>query len=821
MLRHDVTPSSCAGMKVHAGNPKQPGDPVKVLKIGFAAIAFLAICLFIIFQAFFRMAVPDYNGTLTLKGLQSTVEVRTDGKGVPHIYADNEQDLFFAQGYIMARERLFQMDMARLAARGELSTLLGDLTVDKDRFLRTIGLRRQAKKSYPAMSSEARQILIAFSKGVNSYIQTTSHLPREYFFLGGKPQLWEPEDSISVLLLMSYSMTRSKKIDLILNNIRTATGDEFLQQIMPSYPEFGPTLSGQRSARASGGSSLHPEKKTVARAFDMDFPYPLNIAASNWMIFSGKMTSTGKAMFAGSPDLAPTLPGLFYLMHIKGGDIDAIGGVLPGVPTLGPLGFNGTFAFSAVNGRGDEMDYFIEKINPDNPNQYLTENGYEDFRIIEEIIRIKSDNGYKSEKLTVKVSRHGPMISNVLPDAPENCAMQWSPLEIVNHDFEGLVAILKARNFKQFRAGASQIRSINLNLGYADVDGNIGWQFTAAPPIRKKGNGSLIVPGWTGEYDWQGIVPFEEVPWDLNPKQGYVASFNNDPGNVDYHLTNYYLFERAMRFEEIMKNRPKQPVDFAELKNMQLDTVSIVAERWTPLLIEACASEQQLLPYVKLMTNWNHSVDLNSTAATIFNYFYLTLLKNTLRDEVGAELWENGLSQEYIYYVPDLLLTRIRHQENHAFFDDQTTKNKKESRDDIIRKSMNETITYLTDTLGKDMDKWKWEEVHRMSFNHPLGSKLSFLNLDSISTNGSHHTINSGFWNPKKPFEMSAGGVIRMMVDFSDIAGATFISPPGQSGHYMSPHYDDVVDLWAAGSQIPMHYKSGKTLPTLLTLAPE
>ncbi|MCG8620101.1 MAG: penicillin acylase family protein, partial [Desulfobacterales bacterium] len=342
----------------------------------------------------------------------------------------------------------------------------------------------------------------------------------------------------------------------------------------------------------------------------------------------------------------------------------------------------------------------------------------------------------------------------------------------------------------------------------------------AAPPVRKKGDGSLPVPGWEGRYDWKGFVSFENLPWEKNPGRGYVASFNNDPGNVPYHLTRFYLFERAVRFEQLMAERGSGPVDFAELKSMQLDRKSVVAGRWVPIILEACTGEPKLMPYLDLLKAWDFNIDINSRAATVFNYFYYLLMKNTLVDEVGKEAWEKGLAREYLYYVPDLVLTRIIHDDTHPLYDDKTTVADKEVREDMIRKSMAQTVAFLEQRYGGIGGKWQWGQVHQMYFTHPLGRKLSFLNLDPVATHGSHHTINSGFWTPFDPFRMTSGGVIRMMVDFTDVSRSTIISPPGQSGHFKSPHYDDLVQTWADGDQIPMHFGSGKGLDRTLVLRP-
>ncbi|MCG8617775.1 MAG: penicillin acylase family protein, partial [Desulfobacterales bacterium] len=468
---------------------------VILVLIVFAALAYGG------FHLFFRMPVPSYSGFEAIAGLTAEVTIKTDAYGVPHIFAENQSDLFFAQGYITARERMFQMDMNRLAGRGELSSVFGKRTLESDKFLKTMVFYGQAQVWYGTLSQESRAILKTYAAGVNAYINTCDHLPREYVFLRTRPGAWEPADSLAAILLMSYSLTRSKKADLIMNLIREQAGDEVLEAILPEYPDFAPVLSEAEKSPHGVPESFAalPVNKPGRKGLEWQgFPMSLDIAASNWMIFSSKMTGTGKAMFAGSPDLSPTLPGLFYLVHLKGGGFDVMGGALPGVPGIGPLGFNGDIAWSAVNGRGDELDYFVEKINPENPDQYLTEDGWTDFNIIRETLRIKEKDGIREEPFTVKISRHGPMISDVMELTPENCALSWSALHITGIDFDGLMALNRASNFDEFRTALSQVRTMNLNIGYADRKGDIGWQFTAAQPVRKKGDGSLPVPGWEG-----------------------------------------------------------------------------------------------------------------------------------------------------------------------------------------------------------------------------------------------------------------------------------------------------------------------------------
>ncbi len=794
----------------------------RVLIIASVILALVAIpAIFIASKVF--APIPDYRGNITIPGLNNNVTVYYDQYAIPHIKANSEEDLFFAQGYLTARERLFQMDVTRLAGRGELSSLFGDKTVDKDRYLKTIGIYRMAKRGYASMDERTQRILQAYSRGINAYIDSGT-LPLEYVILRSDPGYWVPEDSVAAALLMSYSLTRSKKVDLVLHRVGMERGRGLLEFLSPSYPDFAPTVSGKKrrsSSRDRTLFSLYSEKGGPDRSGHLTLPFSgLEFHASNWMIFSGERTTSGKPLFAGSPDLKPTLPALFYLSHLicEEEGIDVMGGALPGTPGIGPLGFNGHMAWSAVNGRGDEMDYYLEKVNPDNRDEYLTEEGYRPFRKITETLRIKRDGEIVEEPLLVRLTRHGPIISEVTEKTPENCSMKWAAHVVPATDIQGLLEMNRARNFNEFRESLKKIRTINLGLGYADKEGNIGWQFTASPPRREKGDGTVPVPGWKGEHEWRGFIPWERIPHDLNPESGWAASFNNEPGTLSEHLTNYYLFERAVRFQEIMNEQGDRPVDRERILEMQLDTISVVARRWVPRIISVLKQEKTHREALTLLENWDLSITRESSAATLFNYFYGRLLANTLSDEAGESLWEE-LSQSYLYYIPDLALTLHGNDPDHPVFDDINTP-EKETRDHIILRSMKETLTWLKKNYGEKPEAWKWKVGHKMSFEHPLGSALSFLNLDPIPTDGSHHTINSGFWDLSKPFEMNSGGVIRMIVDFGDIESSTIISPPGQSGHFGSDHYGDLVKTWAEGRQVPMRFRSYGSLEDILVLRP-
>ncbi len=792
---------------------------MKVIKISAIVIVCIVAVAFIAFQVFFRLSLPSYSGTVEITGLSAPVEVRFDEFAVPHIFAENDHDLFFAQGYITARERIFEMDVTRLAGRGDLSTLFGDRTLKEDKYLKTAGFYRTARAEYAQIPPWVKSAVDAYTEGVNAYLNSAKYLPREYAILGVKPVPWAPEDTIVTAILMGFSLETSVDADFSFYQIGERIGQERLGLLLPSYPDFAPTISPEGTTAVTGGRTpLTLFSSAVAPPGVSPFHSPSPIIGSNWMIFGPKKTTTGTAIFAGSPDLAPQIPAIFYLAHLKGAGYDVIGGAVPGAPGIATLGYNGHIAWSAIASQLDCLDFFVEKINPDNPNQYLTEKGWKDFEIAEETLRIKTDDGIREEKITVKISRHGPIISDVDSRAPKDCAMMWTGSGGTGA-FEGFLKLDRAKNYDEFRAALAGVAQPELVMGYADKDGNIGYQSIAKTPIRKKGDGILPAPGWDGKSDWAGYVPYDELPHDLNPHAGYFGGFNNLAKRDGIGLSNFYYFERATRFAEIMKER-KEPLAPDDVRKLQLESVSVVAKRLVPYLLSATKGDEGLADYTALFDGWDYALDKDSAAAALYGSFYYHLLANTFKDEFPEDIWKELTDADMVYFADQALAKHIS-ENDFALFDDLNTKDVVETRDDIIKKSVTDAVADLTSRLGKNPAKWRWGKLHEMTFAHPLGEVLSFLNLKPIPMSGDFFTIGAANWAVNDLYKMTYGGCIRMIVDFSDIEKSTLISPPGQSGQYLSPHYDDLVDAWLTNDQIPMHYTDAESLKDVLVLTPK
>jgi len=793
----------------------------RALVISLGVILALVLVCVIAFQAFFRLPLPAYSGTISMQGLKSAVEVRTDDHGIPHIFAQDEDDLFFAQGFITARERMFQMELTRLAGRGELSLLFGDSMLETDRYFKTLGFYRAAESEYKNTTPVTRAAVDAYTRGVNAYLDTVQFLPSEYTILGARPQAWRPADSMVAGLLMSYRLNSSRTIKPILYMIYKQSGPDMLKDLLPYIPEGAPYISssgnqGPTSARCElPGPELAP---TGQNSFSgIEAPIPLRMHASNWMIFSGSRTTTGKPVFTGSPDLEAVIPSLFYLVHLKGGAYDVIGGSIAGLPGVHALGFNGHIAWSITVGNADNLDFFTEKVNPANPDQYLTEDGYRDFQVIDEGVKVKGDNGIREEKFKVRISRHGPIISDIMSEMPADCAMLWPGLQSRDGTVEGLLALNRATNFDEFRKAISVVNGASVHLGYADTEGNIGYEYVTTFPIRKNGDNPLPRPGEKGEYDWTGYKPFEEQPYELNPAKGYVASFNQMPEAGDYYGTAYFLFERPFRFEQMANSKAKFTVD--EIWAMQNDVVSNLAGRWVPQILRACEGKADLAKYTAVFKGWNYAMDTGSPQATLFNSFLTHLISNTFEDQLGKEVVDTVVKDLNVD-IPVQWIIRYMGDNENKFWDDTTTSSVKETRDDMVLKSMTEAVEELSARLGSDPQGWAWGKVHQMTIRHPMGEVLPFLNLSPLPYAGDDFTIHAGWWDRGNPYDMLSGAVIRLVVDMSNLDTITIMSPPGQSGLYLSPYYSDLAETWSKGGQVPAHYTDAKQLQQVLMLEP-
>ena len=776
--------------------------------LGFLMVFLLLtlVCFFISYRTVKR-PLPKTKGTVSLVGLNSQVRVYRDEYGIPHIFAEDEDDLYFAVGYIMAGDRLWQMDLLRRAASGKLAEIFGKGAIQSDKFLLTLGLKRTAQEILKHLSPVSRRILEAYSRGVNAFIRRAKNkLPLEFTLLNYKPEEWRIEDSIAIARLLAWGLSFSWGVDLLLAELREKLGEEKAGELFPDYPEDWPTIVFPFTRLSERLWALDGEVRSLV---GMNGFCP----GSNSWVVAGEKSTTGKPILANDPHLELTAPSKWYELHVKAKDLDVAGVALVGLPQI-VIGHNRRIAWGLTNGMLDDADFFIEKINPRNPNQYWYQNRWEDMEIIQEMIRVRKDT---TVSLQIRLTRHGPVISDLhelLKDSKKVVSLKWVGHQ-VGDEFLAFYRINKARNWEEFTAALRNLKVPGQNVVYADVDGNIGYWYAAAIPIRKKGKGALPCPGWTRDYEWTGFVPFEELPHLFNPPEHFIATANNKVVGRGYPYPISNLWEPPSRIERIREVlQQKEKFSVADFKILQTDQLSPLARRLIPYILKVLEKErvkdeklQQIYIHLK---GWDFQERKESTAAAIFNVFMVKFLENTFKDEIGEKLYKNFLK---LPSLPLKAIRRILSSESHSWFDDVTTPDTVETMDDVILRSLNQTITFLREKIGEEIIDWRWDKLHTVTFRHVLGAegpaKRAF-NVGPFPAGGSYTTLNNGGYSYIKPYDQIIGPSTRQIVDLSDMDKSLAVTPPGQSGHPFSENYRDQVELWLKGLYHPVIMDSAR-----------
>ena len=796
---------------------------------------------------------PQTSGTLRLEGLQAPVDVYRDAMGVPSIYASNPHDLFFAQGYIHAQERFWQMDVWRHVGSGRLAEMFGASQVDTDAFLRTMGWREVAEEEYQQLSPALKAILDAYADGVNAYIadRTPTELSLEYVILTGvlnrgyQIEPWTPVDSLVWGKAMAWDLRGNMGAEIQRAVLLKDLTPEQVATLFPPYAKDEPVIVTKPYGADNAGSNA--EGVAVADALSTEAWLALDdrfravdaligetgmgVGSNSWVV-SGDLTDTGKPYLANDPHLGIQMPSIWFQMSLHCQPVNAdcpfsVGGFsFAGVPGI-IIGHNDRIAWGFTNAGPDVMDLFIEKINPDNPMQYEYQGKWVDFETRQETIEVA---GGEPVTITVRISRHGPIISDTYkplkdevdpkkdPEAtpfkdrvgialPEHyaIALSWTALQ-PSTPFESIWSMNTAQNWEEFRAAAFKFYVPAQNLVYADVDGNIGYQMPGLVPVRKSGDGRLPVPGWTGEYDWVGYLPMEELPYTFNPQEGYIATANNriPPWDYPYLITaDWPSGFRAKRIVEMIKDAPGK-IDKAYLQAMQFDTYNINAANQVPILLALSMDDDLAAIRDHFFAQWDYRNDADSQAAAVFAHFWQNLLMDAFKDDLPKAYWPTGGGRWRE------VTRHLDKDPQNLFWDDKTTP-VRETRDDIFLRAWQDTVEEMRHKYGKDIAKWpRWGDIHVARFeNQTLGQSGIVLidalfNRGPVPTGGGSALVNATGWIAGKSFEVDWVPSMRMIVDMSDLDASLTVHTTGESGHAYHPHYDDMITLWATGKYYPM-----------------
>jgi|TARA_Y100000031_G_scaffold142762_1_gene172566 penicillin amidase len=743
--------------------------------------------------------LPSYEGKISLKGLGDTVNVYTDDFGVPHVFAKNDLDLFLTAGYIAARERLFQMSMVAYAVRGEIASALGDEHLSSDIYLRTWRIPTVAKQLAENMYPEERRILEAFCRGINAQIdEAMNDLPVEFKILRIKPPYWKPSDVTGYARMMAHEMQSSWKPEIVYGAIAEYFGREKLNEIYPGHLPGEPTIS--KGLKPAFDTILSQEFK-IRDLLGFRSPH---IGSNSWVL-SGKKTASGKPILVNDPHLEFTQPARWYEMHLKGGKYNSCGVCIAGIP-VPVIGNNETCAWGFTNSMVDDVDFFIEKIHPDDPNQYFHGKEWKNIQLVNETIPLKSG---KDTTVVIRMTHHGPIISDIHPllqNGDISISMSWTGHRITK-EMNAFMKLNTMKNWDDFSKAVKNFGVPGQNIIYADTAGNIGWRPAVYVPIRNEGHSLIPRPGHNPKYDWNGYIPFEEMPFILNPESGYIATANNKTigDEFPYYISGLWADpSRANRIIELIE--PLQYATVDNMKSIQLDMVSPFAREICTLLLQFNFSfdDDKITNIINDLKEWDGEESADSKNALFFHSIIKTLAYNIYGDELsllGDNYLEAFLGLKYLYTRNLRVLLRTGQS---SWFDNITTTKNEESMEDIIKLSIIEGINAVFEKYGDKKENRVWGKAHSLTHPHLLGkvsmlNKIFSLNVGPFFSGGSDKTVRAGGFSYLEPFMQTAGASMRRIVDLNNLDKINFILPTGQSGHPHSPHYRDQAESYNKG----------------------
>lgn len=774
---------------------------------------FLFIFLFLILGGILYVyhQKPTYKGNLALKGIKKSVEVYFDSIGVPHIFAKSQQDAYMAMGYLHAQDRLWQMELMRRIAAGRLSEIFGkdkkpndNFFLKTDKFFLGMGIEDAGIKAISKLDKNSKpyKLAIAYLNGINQFIENGPK-PIEYSVLGIKQEKFTLKDMYNVFGYMSFSFAMAHKTDPLITNIQKKFGSKYvkdlalgvdsLTQVIPLYdPKL--KVSSEITAQVDGIMD--------------NLPVSPFIGSNSWVVGPSK-TKSGKVIFANDPHINYAQPAVWYQMHVVCPDYELYGFNL-GLMPFPFLGHNRQYAYGLTMFENDDIDFYREKLNPNNPNEYLVSGKSIPFKMKEKTIKIK---GGKTEKLTIRISKHGPLMNDLIDglDATNPIAMDWIYTKLKNRILNAAFEMSHSNSIADFRKAASKIHAPGLNVMYGDASGNYAW-FASAKLYKHKNkvNTYTILDGSNGLDDQLEYLDFTKNPKAINSPEGFVYSANNQPDSIPgigYYPGYYLPRDRAKRIvDELSDMEEIQRFDMEDLIN---DVTSSVLPELIPVIIKnidkSGFSKNEDIA-LKTLSVWDGSFELNQVAPTIFTEFKYEYLKNTFQDELG----EKGFKQFLKTHVSKKQFEEQIRNLNSVWDDDITTKNKVETKREILTKSFKTAVQFLEKKHGNLISDWKWKNVHILTHHHPFGDKLSFLglhfNVGPFPIRGSNEVLNNQMFhlNGKGEYPVTGGPSTRRIIDFNDIENSVAILPTGQSGNVFSKHYKDQAQKFVNGQFVKM-----------------
>ncbi len=768
---------------------------------GILVLLLVAAVLFIRYQI--QKSFPKTTGTVHLAGLLEPVTISRDEFGVPHIQAANEHDLMFAFGYVHAQDRLWQMDITARAAEGRLSELFGRVTLPFDRMFRIVGLRRTAEAIERSLGRESRDRLQWYADGVNALIRAQQgKYPLEFDLLGYAPEPWTVVRTLLVGRAMAWELNLSWWTDLTYGAIAERVGLEKTLDILPTYPASVPPVVPEQVWKHS--TALTMDYLRTSQDFLAFLGAPAMTGGSNAWVVAPQRSATRNVLLANDTHLRLALPGQMYEVYLRSPGVSVRGMSVAGAPVV-VAGRNDSLAWGLTNLMADDADFYVEKLDSANPSRYLYDGAWLPITTIDEEIAVRGDS---AEPLTIRLTRHGPIVTDIktplkLGTYPYVASMRWTGSE-TDDQTGALTRINRASNWKEFTEGVRGFAVPGQNFVYGDTRGNIGYWSGVKLPIRQQKNSILPLPGWDPASEWNGYVPFEQLPHLYNPPEGFIATANNKivDDSYPYHISDLWESpSRYLRLREVL-SKPGEVFSVEDFERLQNDDFSFHAREIVPYIFAAFQDSSTGLQEgplaLEYLRNWHDRFSTDDIATAMYEMFFVRLLENIYRDEMGPDLFHDFVM---LTNVPVRVTTRLLEEGTSPWFDDVTTA-QLETRDDIVRKSFREAVLALRERFGADTKSWRWGELHTVTLQHPLG-RVKPLNIvfdrGPFPSPGGSTTLVSGEFDLNQPFSVVVGPVFRSVYDMGNPTEVRSVLPSGESGQAFHPHYADQTRLWLNG----------------------
>ena len=769
--------------------------PHRVVRLAFAVVLVTG-CAVGAAYFYLRLSLPLMAGEAAVSGIAAPVEVLRDAYGVPHIFARSERDAQFALGYVHAQDRLWQLEMNRRIAAGRLAEVLGPAALDSDRFLRTLGIRRVAEASLRHLDRESLELLGAYAAGVNAFLDSKPVLPPEFWILGVTPERWSEADSAAWAKMMAWDLGGNWRNELLRLELAHRLPTAQIQQFLAPYPGDAPV-----------------ELPDLHRFYELSQNEPTSMQSpsaggSNSWVLSGARTLSGKPLLANDPHLGLSAPGVWYLAHLHAPGINAIGATLPGVPGI-VLGRNERIVWGATNTGPDVQDLYLERL--DGAERYIAPDGPRAFAVVKETIKVK---GGRDEQLVIRISRHGPIISDVLARAraatPPGHALAFAWTALANDDtsLAALFKIPRALNWSEFINAVRELQAPQQNLTYADSAGNIGFIAPGRVPIRKPENrlhGLAPVPGWDARYDWLGFIPVDKLPRAFNPPSGEIVTANQKivPPNYPYFITSEWQPPyRAHRIHDLLAGAQRH--DLKSFARIQLDTVSLPARELLRHMLAIEVKSDDARAALARLAAWDGHMSPERAEPLIFSAWLREFTRALYADELGPAF--RAAWSEQPVYLANVLSGRA----GQAKWCDDVSTRTVETCAQLLAISLEKALADLRSRYGADPTRWRWGEAHVAWARHRPLSRSAWLRrfFDiRVPSAGDSYTVNVGrmdFTDDAQPYANRHAASLRAIYDLADPEASVFIEPGGQSGNPLSSHYKELAPVWARGEYIPM-----------------